>query len=59
MYGVTALARYPISEGEILTAGQGTLGTDPLWAILLNIAAWSTVLAVTCLALRRRSTSRR
>ena len=58
MYGVSALARYPISDGEILSAGEGTLGTDPLWGILLNIVAWSTVLAAACFALRSRSTSR-
>lgn len=59
MYGVTALARYPISGGDILTTGEGTLGTDPLWGVLLNIIAWTVLFALACMALRRRSTARR
>lgn len=59
MYGVTALARYPLTDGDLLTTGEGTIGTDPLWVLLLNIAAWSAVFALACIALRRRSTARR
>ncbi len=59
MYGVTALARYPITGGDLLTTGEGTIGTDPLWMILLNIAAWSAAFAAGCYLLRRRSTARR
>ncbi len=59
MYGVTALARYPLTEGEILATGQDPVGTDPLWGILLNIAVWSVLFALACVALRRRSTARR
>ncbi|WP_150460266.1 ABC transporter permease [Nesterenkonia ebinurensis] len=59
MYGVTALARYPLNEGEIPTSGDGIIGTDPLWMILLNVAVWSAVFAVGCYLLRRRSTARR
>ncbi|WP_238385064.1 ABC transporter permease [Nesterenkonia muleiensis] len=59
MYGVTALARYPLTGGDILSTGEGTLGTDPLWALLLNIVAWSVVFTVGCFLLRRRSTARR
>lgn len=59
MYGVTALARYPLTDGEIMGTSEATLGTDPLWAILLNIVAWSVVFAAGCLLLQRRSTARR
>lgn len=59
MYGVTALARYPLTDGEIMGTSEATLGTDPLWAILLNITAWSVVFAAGCLLLQRRSTARR
>lgn len=59
MYGVTALARYPLTDGEIMGTSEATLGTDPLWAILLNIIAWSVVFAAGCLLLQRRSTARR
>lgn len=40
MYGYVALARWPITEG-VLIAG----GSDPLWVVLLNIAAWTLVFA--------------
>ena len=59
MYGVTALARFPLTDGEIMSAGEATLGSDPLWMILLNVIAWSVVFAAACIALRRRSTARR
>lgn len=59
MYGVTALARYPLTDGEIMGTGEAGLGTDPLWGILLSIAAWSVVFALGCLLLQRRSTARR
>ncbi|GFZ92576.1 ABC transporter permease [Nesterenkonia alkaliphila] len=59
MYGVTALARYPITEGDLLTTGEGTIGTDPLWMILLNILVWSAVFAAGCYLLRGRATARR
>lgn len=41
MYGYVALARWPITDGA-LTAG----GSDPLWVVLLNIAAWALVFAL-------------
>lgn len=41
MYGYVALVRWPITEG-VLIAG----GADPLWAVLLNLAAWTAVFAV-------------
>lgn len=58
MYGPAALARYPLTEGTIVGL-DGPAGTDPLWMILLNVAAWSAVFAVACLALQGRRTTRR
>ena len=59
MYGPVALARYPLTEGELFGT-MGALGvSDPLWMILLNILAWSAVFGTACLLLRRRVTARR
>lgn len=40
MYGYNALARWPQLEG-----GIDAVHSDPLWAILLNVAAWTVVFA--------------
>jgi len=57
MYGSAALARYPLTDGQIASM-DGTVGTDPLWMILLNVGAWSAVFALACLGLQSRRTSR-
>lgn len=57
MYGSAALARYPLTEGAIVGT-TGFVGTDPLWAVLLNVVVWSLVFAAACFALQRRRTSR-
>lgn len=59
MYGPVALARFPLTEGQIVGTGPADLGVDPLWAILLNVVAWSAVFGLTCLMLQRRRTQRR
>lgn len=41
LYGYAALVRWPLTEGEL--AGGGS---DPLWVVLLNIAAWTAVFAI-------------
>ena len=41
MYGFAALARWPITEGALVSGGS-----DPLWAVLLNIVAWTAVFAI-------------
>ena len=57
MYGSAALARYPLTEGTIVgTMGPG--GTDPLWAILLNVLGWAAAFLAACLALQSRRTTR-
>lgn len=58
MYGSTALARYPLTEGTIVGT-MGPTGEDSLWLILANVLAWSAVFAIACLALQRRRTVRR
>ncbi len=41
MYGYVALVRWPITEGALVSGGS-----DPLWAVLLNVAAWTAVFAI-------------
>lgn len=59
MYGPVALARYPLTDGDL----YGTMGvmvhSDSLWTILANILVWSLVFGVACLLLRQRVTARR
>ncbi|MBB3664631.1 ABC-2 type transport system permease protein [Prauserella sediminis] len=57
MYGIVALARYPLTGGDLVSMG-GTSGSDPLWMVLTNVAAWTVVFAVACLLLQRRRTTR-
>lgn len=58
MYGTVALARYPLTEGTVVTM-DGLGDSDPLWMILLNVGAWSLIFVTACLLLQRRRTSRR
>lgn len=38
LYGYVSLARWPITDGQLVT-GQ----TDPLWMVVLNVAAWAAI----------------
>lgn len=58
MYGIVALARYPLTGGDLVSMG-GAAGHDPLWMVLANVAAWTVVFAAACLLLQRRRTTRR
>lgn len=58
MYGVVALARWPLTEG-MQASTSGEILTDPLWGVLLNAIAWTAVFAVACILLGRRTTARR
>lgn len=59
MYGIVALARYPLTGGDLVGMTGGTVGSDPLWMVLANVGAWTLVFAAACLLLQRRRTSRR
>jgi ABC-2 type transport system permease protein len=58
VYGIAALTRWPQLEGTVISVSGETAGSDPLWAIVLNVGAWTAVFAVTCLMASRRSTRR-
>lgn len=49
LYGYVALARWPLSEGHLSDGSQ-----DPLWALILNVVAWTAVfVGLVILGLRR------
>ena len=53
LYGINALARYPLTGGVVTEAV-----TDPLWLPLLNVAAWALILGTTATVLVRRRRGR-
>lgn len=53
LYGVNALARYPLTGGHI---AEGV--SDPLWLPVLNVLAWTAILGVTAAVLVRRRRGR-
>lgn len=57
MYGYAALARYPVTEGWLVT-GDGVLVHEPLWIPVANVLAWTLVLAVLATWLVRRGRGR-
>lgn len=59
MYGVTALARYPLTDGlTVLSSSDPWYLDEPLWYALVNIAAWLIFFVVLYLLLSRRRTAR-
>jgi len=57
LYGYVALARYPVSEGYVVT-GSDTVVHDPLWLPVTNVVVWTILLAVTATLLVRRGRGR-
>lgn len=53
LYGVAALARYPVTEGYLTNGDR-----DPLWAILLNVGVWTLIFAALATVLVRKGRSR-
>lgn len=54
LYGFVALTRWPLTDG-VLTTGQ----TDPMWALLLNVAVWLALFVVLVAVGIRHSRGRR
>lgn len=57
MYGMVNLARYPITEGQVVVM-DGAPQTDSMWLLLLNVVAWTAVFAAIALFAARRATAR-
>ncbi|MDQ3359587.1 MAG: ABC transporter permease [Actinomycetota bacterium] len=58
LYGYVALARYPLTEGNLINTTDGTLTHEPLWIPLLNVVVWTMILALIAFALVRRGRGR-
>ncbi|MDQ1106186.1 ABC transporter permease [Nocardioides zeae] len=58
LYGYATLARYPVTEGRLISNDGSDLGTDPLWVPLLNLGVWCGVLGVVAVLLVRRGRAR-
>lgn len=58
LYGIVALARYPLTEGWLVDATGGAPTQDPLWIPVTNVAVWLTIFGVVATLLVRRSRGR-
>lgn len=58
LYGLNALARYPISGGDVMDGTSGAIVHEPLWVPLANVGGWLLVLGVLATLLVRRSRGR-
>lgn len=59
LYGYVALARYPLTEGWIVSADPSvTPIQDPLWIPVLNLAIWAVVFVAGTVLLARRGRAR-
>ncbi len=59
MYGYAGLVRYPLMEGATIPTGPpSTVHVDPLWALVVNFAAWAVVFAAICVWAVRRGRRR-
>jgi ABC-2 type transport system permease protein len=58
LYGYVALARYPVTDGHILDGGTGDLVHEPLWIPVVNVLAWTLILALVATWLVRRGRRR-
>lgn len=57
-YGTAALGRWPIMEGYRIDMEAGVVEADPLWAIVLNVVAWTVIFTVIAVIAARSRTSR-
>lgn len=58
LYGFVALARYPITEGALISTTGPAADSDPLWVPILNMVVWGVIFGVAALLLVRRGRSR-
>ena len=58
LYGYVALARYPLTEGYVVSTDGGTVTQEPLWVPLLNVSVWALIFAVLSVWLVRRGRAR-
>ncbi|WP_336660270.1 ABC transporter permease [Leucobacter sp. USHLN153] len=58
LYGVVALARYPLTEGYLASTGAAPTEHDELWVPILNVVVWAAILVVATIWVSRRGRAR-
>lgn len=58
LYGIVALARYPLTEGWMVTNDGSAPTQEGLWIPVTNVAVWLTILGVLAVILVRRGRGR-
>lgn len=58
LYGIVALARYPLTEGYLASTTSSALEHDALWVPIANILVWGTIFVVATILVSRRGRAR-
>ncbi|GGO66789.1 hypothetical protein GCM10010910_27030 [Microbacterium nanhaiense] len=58
LYGIVALARYPLTEGFAASMTDGSVSQESLWVPIANVVFWGAVLVIATILLARRGRSR-
>lgn len=58
LYGVVALARYPMTGGEAISMNTGETFQESLWPMIANVAVWTAIFGLIAVLLVRRSRGR-
>lgn len=58
LYGIVALARYPLTEGWLVSTDGSPPVQEPLWIPIVNVAVWLLILATLATVLVRRGRGR-
>lgn len=58
LYGYIALARYPITDGLLISTEGPNLGQESLWIPVVNLAVWALIFAIAAVILVRRGRER-
>jgi ABC-2 type transport system permease protein len=58
LYGYVSLARYPLTEGHLFNAAEGTVTHESLWVPVANVVVWAGILALLSVRLVRRGRAR-
>jgi ABC-2 type transport system permease protein len=58
LYGYVSLARYPVTEGYLVSTSNGATTHEDLWVPMLNVSVWAVIFALLAIWLVRRGRAR-
>jgi ABC-2 type transport system permease protein len=58
LYGYVSLARYPLTEGYLVSTSNGPTTHEALWVPVLNVSVWAVIFSLLAIWLVRRGRSR-